>query len=218
MPHDTTLDHLRAHHGDFELFRDLMVKSSDGRFGPVFWGVFDQYVRPRLGERASVVDVGCGPGGLFAPLRARVPHGDVVGLEIQPAMLNTAHARAAELGGVRVVAADVSAPLPLSDGAHDAAVVSMVLHEMPYPLALLRELHRVIRPGGALLVFDWVRQPLASYAAGAELTPDLIQHFREHCLYAPGDLAFLAESCGFEVLEVIGRRGGNHAMLALART
>ncbi len=218
MPHDAaTLDHLRAHHGDFDAFRDLMVQTSKGRFGPVFWGVFDQYLRDALPATARILDVGCGPGGLFGAMREHVPGCRIVGVEVQPSMLETARERAAALGDVEIVASDLASPLPLADASFDAAVASMVLHEMPYPISLLQELYRVLRPGASLLVFDWVRQPLESYVDGEALTPDLLQHFREHCLYTPEDLAFLGQRAGFVVQEIIGRRGNRHAMIALRR-
>lgn len=218
MPHDTpsidTLAHLSEHHGDFAAFRDLMLQTSAGRFGPIFWGVFDQYVQPRLPDAPRLLDVGCGPGGLFEPMRAHVPGSTIVGIEVQPAMLEAARERATALGDVEIHEADLAAPLPLADASIDGAVASMVLHEMPYPVQLLRELGRVLKPGAPLLVFDWVRQPLAEYAGQDEMTPGLLQHFREHCLYTPEDLAYLCELCGLHVLEVVGRRGNRHAMLA----
>ncbi len=209
-----SLDHLRAHHGEFETFRDLMVATSAGRFGPVFWGVWQQYVAPTLPASPTLVDLGCGPGGLFAPLHERHPDAAIVGVEVQPAMLTTARENARAVGG-RIIEADLAQPLPLADASADAVVASMVLHEMPWPTLLLREIHRCLRPGGAALIFDWVRQPLETYVGDAELTPDLLQHFREHCAFTPEDLVFLSRSAGLQVAEVIGRRGGQHVMLAL---
>lgn len=217
-PSHPSLPHLHGHHGDFEAFRDLMIATSAGRFGAVFWGVFDQYIAPKLPTTGGVLlDVGCGPGGLFAPLRSRRSSTRIVGLDVQPAMVEAARVEAEKLGHVEVIEADLAGALPLPTAGVDVAVASMVLHEMPFPIRLLRELHRVVRPGGALLVYDWVRQPLASYAGDAPLTPELLQHFREHCLYTAEDLVFLAERSGWTLQESIGRRGNHYAMLALDR-
>jgi len=212
----TTLDHLSAHHGDFESFAHLMIETAKGRFGPVWWGVWQQFVTPALPERGCVVDLGCGPGGLFAPLRERHPSVDIVGVEIQPAMLRAARAGALA-SGATIVEADLAQPLPLPDSSADAVVAAMVLHEMPNPLPLLREVARLLRPGGVLLVYDWVKQPLRAYSQAKTLDADLLQHFREHCLYTPGDLEFLCETAGLQVIETIGRRGGDYAMLALTK-
>lgn len=211
-----TLDHLAAHHGDFDQFAALMQQTAAGRFNEVFWGVWRQYVAPAIADRGRVVDLGCGPGGLFVPLRQRHPDIAITGVEVQPAMLREARALAAQVGA-EVVAGDLNLPLALPDGCADAVVLAHVLHELPWPVPLLREALRILKPGGACLVFDWVRQPLQSYLDGAALDENLLQHFREHCLYTPDDLAFLCSHAGFEVREVIGRRGGRYAMVALGK-
>ncbi len=215
-----TLDHLRAHHGDFEAFRDVMTATAPGRFGPLWWGVWDQYVSPELPGRPVVVDLGCGPGGLFVPLLAHRADVRIVGVEVQPAMLTTARQLAADLGDraeVRIVEADLNGPLPLADASADAVTAVMVLHEMPFPVTLIAEAYRLLRPGGAMVIYDWCRQDLRDYIGDKQIDPGVIQHFREHCLYAAGDLAFLAERAGFVVLEVIGRRGGDYCMVALRK-
>ena len=65
----------------------------------------------------------------------------------------------------------------------------------------------------AVTLYDWVRRPLGAYLGEDPLTPDALQHFREHCLFTPEDLAFLLGRAGFEVAEVIGRHGGNYAIV-----
>lgn len=211
-----TLTHLQAHHGDFEKFRDLMQETAAGRFGPLWWGVWDQYIAPTLPANGTVIDLGCGPGGLFPSLRQHHPQVRIVGVEVQPAMLEAAQILAAQLDA-KVVEADLAKPLPLADASADALTAVHVLHEIPWPVPLLAEAFRVLRPGGTMLLFDWCRQPLASYLAGQTLDANLMQHFREHCLFTPDDLKFLCESAGFKVLEVIGRRNGGYAMLALVK-
>lgn len=220
MSHDhaptDSLTHLAGHHGDFEDFARLMQETSAGRFGPLWWGVWQQYVAPAVPVHGKVVDLGCGPGGLFAPLRQAHPEVEICGVELQPAMLRAAR-ELAVTHRVQVSEADLASPLPFADNYFDAATAVMVLHELPFPIPLLQETFRILRSGGVFLLYDWSRMPLQVYAEGKPLDPWLIQHFREHCLYTPDDLAFLATSCGFVVQEVIGRRGGSHAMLALKK-
>jgi len=217
MTNDTpTLAHLHEHHGDFAEFRRLMQTSAAARFGPIWWGVWQTYVAPRVPEQGCIVDFGCGPGMLLRALRDRHADARLIGVEIQPAMLDALHEVAAD-SAVEVVAADLALPLPLAQASCDAAAAVMVLHEMPNPMKFLLEAARVLKPGAPLLVYDWVRQPLRRYVEGRSIDAGLLQHFREHCLYAPDDLAFLAESAGFAVQEVIGRKDGDYAMLALTR-
>jgi SAM-dependent methyltransferase len=120
--------------------------------------------------------------------------------------------------GASVVEADLAAPVPLPDGCADAVTAVHVLHELPFPLPLLREARRIAKSGATLLLFDWVRQPLDQYVADQPLDADLLQHFREHCAFTPDDLAYLCRATGWKVLEVIGRRNNGYAMVACVKT
>ncbi len=109
-------------------------------------------VRP--GER--VVDVGCG-AGIDSLIAARMagPEGAVVGVDMTPAMLERARAGAAE-AGVRNVAfhEGLAESLPVADGWADVVISNGVLNLFPDKLAGLREMARVLKPGGRLQVGD----------------------------------------------------------------
>ena len=106
------------------------------------------------------LDLGTGTGALAAELaRAGV---SVIAVDHSPRMLEAARARlAAEaLQGVELRAGEASA-LPLADGEVDAAFAHMVLQYLPSPAEALRELARVVRPGGTVVVVDFVRHDRA---------------------------------------------------------
>ena len=210
----SSIEHLSAHHGDFAAFRDVMIETSAGRFGPLWWGVWDQYI----GAPTSVVDLGTGPGLLLPMLRERLPDAALTGVDMQPLMLETAHQHAAQ-AGARLVEADLAEPLPLPDASADAITLVMVLHELLFPPALLDEVVRILRPGGRVMLYDWVKRPLRDYLdADAELDEDTLQHFREHCLFSTEDLTFLTQQTGMSVREVVGRRGGNFAIIVAEKS
>ncbi|MDP2313570.1 MAG: class I SAM-dependent methyltransferase [Pseudomonadota bacterium] len=213
--HHSSLPHLERHHRDFEAFRDTMIETAVGRFGPIWWGVWDQLVRPVAAP--TLVDLGTGPGMLLPQLRARHPDARIVGVEVQPAMLG--HARPLAAGcGAEIVEADVGAgPVPLPDGVADVVTAVHVLHELEHPPSLVAEMRRLLAPGGVAVLYDWVKRPLAEYLDGAPLTPDTLQHFREHCLFTPEDLEFLLRREGFAIRETIGRRGGRYAIVVAER-
>jgi ArsR family transcriptional regulator len=165
--------------------------------------------------------MGCGPGLLLRDLASRYDAAELVGVDIQPSMLETARETAATIGErARIVTADISRP-PISDlsaGAFDAVVISMVLHEMNLPAAGLAEAARVLAQGGRIVLVDWARYPLRRYSEGA-LTggEDQILHFAEHCRYDPEDYLFLAETAGLVPDEVLTRKRGARIVAVLRR-
>jgi glycogen synthase len=102
-----------------------------------------------LAERPAldVLDVGCGPGRLLAPLAGCHR---VTGCDVSPEMLAEARRRCPP--GVRLVRADARR-LPFADGAFDALIALDLLAHLPHLADALRELARVVRAGGTLL-FD----------------------------------------------------------------
>jgi trans-aconitate methyltransferase len=97
-----------------------------------------------------VLDLGCGAGDLTATVAARLPDGEVVGLEPQASLLDVAR-RHAGRNQVFVEASvqQLSSALP-DDGAFDVVMSQSVLHWVPqrdHP-ALLGEVRRLLRPGG----------------------------------------------------------------------
>ena len=99
---------------------------------------------PEPGER--VLDVGFGGGGLLAALRARGC--EPIGIDVSEVAVRRARRRfpATELHRASVEA------MPLGDGSLDAAVSLNSLYFWPEPEAAMRELARVLRPGGRLVL------------------------------------------------------------------
>jgi len=121
-----------------------------------------------------VVDVGTGSGALL-PLLS-VAASAVVAVDHSATLLERARRRCRDAGcaNVSFQRADVRA-LPLRDGAFDAAYSSMVLHHVAEPGAAVRELARVVRPGGRVAVIEfshhnltWMRDELAHHWLGFE--------------------------------------------------
>lgn len=90
------------------------------------------------------VDVGCGEGRVARVLRERGHR--VIGIESSPAL--AAAAREAD-PGFEVHVAD-AARMPLADRAADIVVASMVFQSLDHPAAVMREIARVLAPGGRL--------------------------------------------------------------------
>jgi ubiquinone/menaquinone biosynthesis C-methylase UbiE len=132
--------------------------------------VFGDYARAhRLGDaemlarivRASAtdgaLDVACGPGTLALPFSRHVR--SICGLDLTPAILERARLAAAaeRLGNLSFALGDAQA-LPFADGSLDIAVTSFSLHHMADPSGVIREMARVVKPGGRVGVID-IRVP-----------------------------------------------------------
>lgn len=108
----------------------------------------------------AVLEVGCG-SGVFLPLLAREvgPSGRVVGFDYAPALVAEAQTRVeqAELTHVVTVQEGDAYHLPFPDASFDAAHCERVLMHLTDPTAALREMARVVRPGGWVVAAepDW---------------------------------------------------------------
>ncbi|MET4100317.1 ubiquinone/menaquinone biosynthesis C-methylase UbiE [Agrococcus sp. UYP10] len=154
--------------------------------------------REWLGARARgrVLEVGVGTG-------TNVPHypadAVVTGVDISPGMLAEARSRMAALGRpVTLLEADAQG-LPFDDAAFDTVVCALALCSIPQPAAAIREMHRVLVPGGRLLLLDHVASsawPLRAAQRLVELVSVRVagEHFTRRQLP-------LVEAAGFTIDE-----------------
>ncbi len=106
------------------------------------------------GPRARVLDIGCGTGRLAERLTTADGVRSIVGCDFSAGMLANAAERLAApraTGVASLVRGDATC-LPFADAAFDAAVSTEAFHWFPDQDAALRELRRVLRPGGRLLL------------------------------------------------------------------
>ncbi|RAG86839.1 ubiquinone/menaquinone biosynthesis protein [Streptacidiphilus pinicola] len=121
-------------------------------------------LRAGLGVRPGgrVLDLGCGTGHELAQLQADGFH--AVGVDLSAELLRAGRERLhADGHPVRLAVAD-GGRLPFADASFDGCRIERVLQHVPDPAAVLREVRRVLRPGGAVAVLepDW-----ASFAIAA---------------------------------------------------
>ncbi|WP_306185457.1 MULTISPECIES: class I SAM-dependent methyltransferase [unclassified Streptomyces] len=123
-----------------------------------------------LREGDRVLDAGCGTGRALPPLRAAVgASGTVVGADLTPAMLQAAVRAGRDQNG-HLLLADVGA-LPLRSGVFDAVFAAGLIAHLPQPSQNLRELRRVVRPGGLLALFHPIGRAALAARQGRQLTP-----------------------------------------------
>ncbi|MFJ2593988.1 class I SAM-dependent methyltransferase [Streptomyces erythrochromogenes] len=169
--------------------------------GPAFATAVTEFgLRP--GDR--VLDAGCGTGRALGALRAAVgPEGTVLGVDLTPQMLAAAR-RAGRAAEGALLLADV-ARLPLRDEALDAVFAAGLIAHLPDPAANLRELSRVVRPGGRLALFHPIGRAALAARQGRELTPQDLR--AEH------NLGPLLSAAGWDMTSYADE---DHRFLALA--
>jgi 2-polyprenyl-3-methyl-5-hydroxy-6-metoxy-1,4-benzoquinol methylase len=112
------------------------------------------YLLPSLRPGLDVLDVGCGPGTITVDLARRVAPGRVLGLDVSPAPLDEARALAAREGVEVAFAVGDCYALEAADDSFDVVHAHQVLQHLTDPVAALREMARVCRPGGVVAVRD----------------------------------------------------------------
>jgi len=148
-------------------------------FAAAYDPVMSSLERGRLGEKrrelladlsGEVLDVGAGTGANLAHLPSTVRR--VIAVESDPAMARRLQQRALDHpADIEVVGAAAEA-LPLPDRCVDVVVTTLVLCTVQDPQAAVSELHRVLRPGGRLVVIEHVVDPAPRRARRQErLTP-----------------------------------------------
>jgi ubiquinone/menaquinone biosynthesis C-methylase UbiE len=146
----------RAHHGDIERF-DEWSTTYDRTPGQLFFG---RIHRPVVNAVCSgrvlprrVVDLGCGTGRLLEALLPRLAGAELVGIDPAQGMIAVARTRFAAEPRVRLEVATAD-HLPLADASVDVATTTMSFHHWEEQGTALREVVRVLAPGGRFLLAD----------------------------------------------------------------
>jgi ubiquinone/menaquinone biosynthesis C-methylase UbiE len=166
-----------------------------------------------LGARGSMLDVGTGPGHIPLLVCERDATARVLGVDLAQHMLDFAerHRRAsphADRIGYRI--ADAKS-LDFGDGAYDVVYSNTILHHIPDPLPFLAEAHRVMRPGGVLLIRDLFRPETAArvdeivelYAGDCTSAQRELFRASLHAALEPDELREMAAAAGMNGAEVV---------------
>ncbi|MCC6777804.1 MAG: class I SAM-dependent methyltransferase [Hyphomicrobiales bacterium] len=148
-------------------------------------------------RRLRLVDVGCGTGRLLDFVKQTWPRLPVVGIDLSEAYLAEARQHLRRWGWTRLLVAKAET-LPLADASQDAATSVFLLHELPPKVrrSMVRELARVLKPGGRLLLLDSLqRGDKPDYDGMLELFP---QNFHEpyYAGYLTENFQTMAADCG----------------------
>ncbi len=114
----------------------------------------------QLDPETRLLDVGCGTGDLLGRLAVVQPEARLYGCDLSNAMLSVARDRLGPSTGLFRAAAEA---IPLVDASIDVLVLTSVFHFIREPGEALSEMHRVLKPGGRLVLTDWCRDYLTMH-------------------------------------------------------
>lgn len=130
-----------------------------------------------------VLEVGIGTGRNLPCYR---PDVQLTGVELSPAMLSRAAARAQALHRTVDLRVADAEQLPFPDASFDTVTATLTLCSIPDDQAAVRQMARVLRPGGRLLLLDHVASPLLPVATAQRLLdPLLVRLAGDHLLREP---------------------------------
>jgi len=151
-----------------------------------------------IGPNMVVLDFGAGPGFFSLPIARRLsPTGRLVSADVEPEMLHALLRRASAAGTDNiwpVLCNDQS--VPLTSESIDRVLLCLVLHELGDSHTLLKEIGRVLRPAGRLVVVEW--QPWQTERGPAleeRLTPEEICRRLEAAGLCPNGFSALGIHC-----------------------
>lgn len=169
------------------------------RLAPVYEAKWSFYVEATIRETvkrlsmrpaARVLDVGCGTGALLDVLARTYPQAALIGVDPVPEMLAIARRRLPPAVGLREAWAQ---ELPFEQDSFDVVLSCNMFHFIRQPLAALREMGRVLRPGGELVITDWCDDYLACRVCNWYLRLFSAAHFK---VYTERDCLRLLREAG----------------------
>jgi ubiquinone/menaquinone biosynthesis C-methylase UbiE len=139
---------------------------------------------PYLRAGMSLLDCGCGPGTITIGLAQAASPGNVTGIDLAESQVEVARKNAAKLGlsNVEFECCDVY-QLPYRDNMFDAVFSHAMLEHMHDPLAVLREMRRVLKPGGVagIRCIDLGGTLIAPAEDTLSKAHDIWAKYRRHC-------------------------------------
>lgn len=162
----------------------------------------------RAGPREHVLDVACGTGLVsVAAAEAVGPDGRVLGVDLSGRMVEAGRRRCAGLGLSNVAFERMEAEsLDLADGSFDVVLCALGLMYVPEPELALREMRRVLRPGGRMVVAVWGERAQRGWSAVFPIVDEEVVSQGCPLFFRLGQSDTLRQLCADAQLAVVQQR------------
>lgn len=153
----------------------------------------------------TVLDIGCGSGGISLSLAADYGAARVIGIDVEAPVLRKARARAAARGlSERMVFEQVEpGPLPFADASFDVVFSKDAMVHIPDKQALFSDSYRVLKPGGRIAASDWL------ISHDGDPSPEMKHYIEQEGLSfgmaSPDSYRRAMESAGFQDVRLVNR-------------
>lgn len=150
----------------------------------------------------NILDLGCGSATLTILIKKKNPKANVVGLDGDEKILTIAK-RKCETAGIEIqFQQGFSFQMAFSDGSIDLVISSLLFHHLTQEnkAKTLKEVYRVLKPGGQLLILDWGK-PASFFLRGAFFFVQMLDGFASTKDHVSGKLRFYIENAGFGNVE-----------------
>lgn len=188
-----------------DLIRLLEIVWGDGFLSPGGTAAVDQVVDGIDLRGKTVLDIGCGSGGVTLHLVETFEPARIIGIDVEVPVLEHARRRAEKRGLVGIVDFQQVTPgrLPFEDGTFDVVFSKDAIVHIPDKETLFRDLFRVLRPGGWFAASDWM------ISHDDEPTPRMKAYIEKEGLSfgmaSPKRYTRAMRDAGFEDVETIDR-------------
>jgi ubiquinone/menaquinone biosynthesis C-methylase UbiE len=113
----------------------------------------------KYNPKGTITDIGCGPGYLLQTITKELPNNALIGVDISEEMVERAKVNFKSLNPAKEVEFKQGSVdhLPFEDDTQDFVISTLSLHHWNEPQAAFNEIHRVLKPGGQMLIYDFRR-------------------------------------------------------------
>ncbi len=171
-----------------------------GSYDHFIFGWWMRYIQREVVEKmvltanSGILDIGCGTGFTLLELSTLVKKGKLTGIDLSAAMIDQARKKLQGITNATVVQAEVE-KIPFKSNSFDYVISTEAFHHFPNPQKALKEMKRVLKNQGRIIIADISFPPHFLFNVLFKLEPGFVQ------MYSQKEIARLAEKVPLHLVE-----------------